>query len=202
MTTSQKAIGYLLARNAVSESFATRFHFDATQETVWARFMFYEEVPGRPPLLLRMLLPHPVATKGDKGRVGALVQCVYKGGNLVKRITVVEPPRLVQFEVIEQHLGIERRVITLGGSCEIRRAGNGADVVLTTIYRGYLRPRWLWRNLERLLIGQLHRHILNGMRAAIAQKSPALQRALAECPSAESSPPGGLACTSRLRSRR
>lgn len=202
MTTIHNVISYPLPRKTVSESVATRFHFDASPETVWGQFMFYEEVPGRPPFLLRILLPYPVATKGDKSSVGALVQCVYEGGNLVKRITAVEPPRLVRFEVIEQHLGIERRIITLGGSCEIWAVGDGADIVLTTNYRAFLRPRGLWRLAEKFLVGQLHGHILSGMRAAIAQTSPALQPALAECLSAETTPPGGLACTSRSHSRR
>ena len=31
--------------------------------------VLYEEVPGRPPFLLRTFLPHPVRTEGDKTRL-------------------------------------------------------------------------------------------------------------------------------------
>jgi hypothetical protein len=86
---------------------------------------------------------------------------------MVKRITVVERPHLVQFEVTQQRLGIEGCITTLGGSYEIRSCGDQTEVVLTTNYRGHLRPRYFWRPLERFLAHQLHRHILDGMRASL-----------------------------------
>ena len=46
----------------------------------------------------------------------------------VKRITALERPRLVRFEVIEQHLGVERCVTTVEGSYEIRADGSGSEV--------------------------------------------------------------------------
>lgn len=92
-----RLLGWLFARKAVSEAVATRVHFNASPEAVWNHIMFYEEVPGRPPFLLRALLPHPVRTEGDKTLVGATVRCAYKGGHLVKRITTVEPPHFLKF---------------------------------------------------------------------------------------------------------
>jgi hypothetical protein len=83
----------------------------------------------------------------------------------MKRLTLLDRPRLVRFEVIEQSLGVERCITTVEGSYEIDPAGPGAEVGLTTRYRGHLRPRWLWRPFERLLAHQLHRHILDGMGA-------------------------------------
>ena len=44
---------WLFAHGTVDETVATRFHFDASPEEVWNHIMFYEEVPGRPPFLLR-----------------------------------------------------------------------------------------------------------------------------------------------------
>ncbi|MGB0035840.1 MAG: SRPBCC family protein [Candidatus Acidiferrales bacterium] len=162
-------VGWLFPRNTVAEIVATSVHFDASPETVWQRILFYEEVSGRPPFLLRVLLPHPVRTEGDKTRAGATVQCRYTRGYLVKRITVVEPPHRVEFEVVEQRLGIESCITALGGSYEIRPRGDGTEVVLTTNYRGHLRPRHLWRPLERFLARQFHRHILGGMSAKVAR---------------------------------
>lgn len=164
-----RILSRLFAREAVSEVIVTRIHLDASPETVWNRIMFYEEVPGLPPFLLRTFMPHPVRTDGEKTEIGARVQCVYKGGNLVKRITDIKPPRLIQFEVIEQCLGIEGCVIAQGGSYEILHGGDGSEVVLTTKYMAYLRPRYLWRPLEKLVAGQLHQHILNGMRSCLPE---------------------------------
>jgi len=89
----------------------------------------------------------------------------------VKRITAVEPPRLMQFEVVEQCLGIEGCVIALGGSYQIHPNGYGSDIMLTTKYRAFLHPRRLWRPLEKLVTTQLHKHVLNGMRGSSSANS-------------------------------
>lgn len=160
------AFGRLFPPNPAIDEVRTTAHFDAPPEEAWQRMMFYEEVPQRPPLLLRLFLPVPVRTQPRDKQVGTVVECTYSRGGLLKRITVLERPRRVRFEVIEQRLGIERCTTTVEGSYDFRAAGDGTDVTLTTRYRGHLRPRALWRPVERLLAHQLHRHILAGMRAA------------------------------------
>jgi hypothetical protein len=159
-------VGRLFPPNREVEAVTTRAGFDLSPEDVWLALMFYEEVPQRPPLLLRLFLPSPVKTGGGRKEVGARVLCTYTHGSLVKRFTVLERPRLVRFEVVDQALGVERCLTTTEGSYEITPAAHGCEVALTTRYRGHLRPRWLWRPFERLLAHQLHRHILSGMGAA------------------------------------
>lgn len=146
----------------------TRARIDAPPDEAWRRIAFYEDIQERPSLFLRLLAPMPVRTSKPGLRVGAMVDCTYtEGGTLTKRITVVEPPSLLRFEVVDQRLGIEAFVATVEGSYEVSAAGAGAEIALTTVYRGSLRPRWLWRLPERWLAGQLHRHILRGMGARI-----------------------------------
>ena len=196
-------VGRLFPRNLATEVVATSVRFHASPETVWQRMLTYEDVPAPPPLLLRVLLPYPVRTEGDKTCVGATVQCSYKGGDMVKRITVVEPPHLMQFEVIEQRLGIEGCITTLGGSYEIRSCGDQTEVVLTTNYRGHLRPRYFWRPLERFLAHQLHRHILDGMRASLPRSGLSTRSAIAQRSMPKGIPPQEAACTtSQSRSHR
>ncbi len=175
-----RLVSWLFARNAMHEAVATRVRFDASPESVWNHVMLYEEVPGRPPFLLRALLPHPVRSEGAKTLVGATVRCVYEGGEIVKRITRVAPPHFLEFEVIEQRLGIEDCVLTLGGSYEFCPSGDATDVVLTTNYQAYLRPRHLGRALEALLVRQLHRHILRGVCAELRSGNLAVRSFVAE----------------------
>ena len=158
----------------VSESVGSRIHLDASAETAWSAMMFYEQVPGRPPLLLRAVVPCPVRTEGSKGSVGATVKCIYDGGDLVKRMTAIEPPQRIEFEVLEQRLGIEGCAIARSGSYELVPKRGGTDILLTTSYSAYLHPRWLWRPLEKLVTSQLHHHVLRGMRAAVAPEAVAL----------------------------
>ena len=111
----------------------------------------------------------------------------------MKRIVNVEPPHFLQFEVIEQRLGIEDCTLTLGGSYQIRPCEDATDVLLTTHYRAYLYPRFLWRPLEALLVGQLHNHIVDGIRQAILLINPAVLAAVAESARPQCASQGSLA---------
>ena len=158
-------LGRLFPPSLVIDVVTTTAAFHTPADQLWQRMMFYEEVPCRPPLLLRMFLPSPLKTQTRSKEVGSVVECTYGRGSLLKRITVLERPRLVRFEVLQQNLGIERCMTTVEGSYEFRADGRGTEVALTTQYRGHLRPRWLWHPFERLLAHQLHHHILAGMGA-------------------------------------
>jgi hypothetical protein len=198
-----RLVSCLFAREAVSEAVSTRVHLNVSAEMVWNHIMLYEEVPGQPPIFLRALLPHPVRTEGDKTHVGAIVRCAYSEGELVKRISRVEPPHLLQFEVIEQCLGIERCTLTLGGSYELHPCEDATQVLLTTNYRAFLRPRFLWRPLEALLVCRLHNHILDGIRRAILLTNRGALAALTESLTPQCASLGGPAWTvSRSHSRR
>lgn len=196
-------MSFLFSRQALKEAVATRVHIHANPETVWNRILFYEEVPGRPPFLLRALLPAPVRTEGGKTDVGATVRCIYSTGEVVKCITAVDRPHRIEFEVVEQRLGIERCARTLGGSYRISPCGDGVDVELVTKYRAFLGPRRLWRFLESLLVSSLHGHILSGIRNAVPTpvSQPSACSAVAKSFTPQCVPSGGLACTiSRSRS--
>jgi hypothetical protein len=162
-------VGRLFPRNQAVEAVATKVHFDASSEAVWRGLLFYEEVPHRPMPVLRMFLPVPIRTEGEKTRVGARIKCTYDGGYLEKRITEVEPGQRIKFDVLVQDLGIEDCISMHDGSYEIRAERGGFQVVLTTGYRGHLRPRWLWRPLEHFLAHRLHNHILGGMRLKLEE---------------------------------
>ena len=154
------------------EAVGTRLLFDAAPDTVWRKMLTYEEVPGRPPFLLRTLLPVPLRTEGDKTRLGAEIHCFYTGGDLVKIISAVEPPCFFEFEVTRQNIGIERRVRALRGSYRIRPCGQGTEVILTTAYSSRLGPRFFWRPIEEFMVHLMHRYILEGMRTTAPRPLP------------------------------
>lgn len=156
---------WLFGGPARNEMVSTRITIPAVPAQVWSSMQLYEEVTGRPPLILRAFMPRPLCTDGRKDRAGELVRCVYDCGNLIKRIISIEPPYRMVFDVLEQRLGIEGCIVAQRGSYEIDRDPVGSSVILTTQYRAFLHPRWLWRNLERFAAHQLHLHILHGMQA-------------------------------------
>ncbi len=188
-----RVLSWLFAREAVNETVETCLHFEVSPATVWNLIMFYEEVPGRPPFPLRVFMPCPVRTDGSKTSIGATVRCIYDGGDMVKRITDIKPPSLIEFEVTDQDLGIEGCVVARGGSYAIFPSGDGTNIVLTTRYSAYLHPRLLWRPLEKLVTGQLHRHVLNGMRSSLPSNTGEVPLP-AEPPTSQSGTEGELIC--------
>jgi hypothetical protein len=161
-------------QGARTDDVSTSFEFLASSEAVWQCLMFYEDVPRRPRPLLRLFLPLPLRSQGDKRSPGSFVRCSYERGHLIKRITNVEPARLLSFEVVEQGLGVERYGRAHWGSYELEPCGGGTRLTLTTAYSGLMRPRWLWRPLERYLCHRMHDHILLGMRERLAAENRSL----------------------------
>jgi hypothetical protein len=162
-----------ISRQSVDEA-VTRLTLRATPDEAWRALVFFEDVPQRPGLLLRALLPVPLRTSKPALAVGATVACTYSGGRTIaKRITVVEAPSLLRFEVVAQDLGIESWVTTVEGAYAIRACDDGAEIALTTRYLGRMRPRWLWRAPERWVAGALHRHILRAMDASLRERGAA-----------------------------
>jgi len=171
--TAARLAARLFSGRPASESVSTSVCFEASPETVWQRMLMYEEVSVRPSLILRALLPLPLSTEGDKSRVGANIHCAYREGDLMKRITVVDAPHLLEFDVIRQSLGFEGCVTALGGSYRLRPSGEQTEIALTTKYHAHLRPRRVWRPLERFVAHLFHRHILAGMRDSLPRPSQA-----------------------------
>ena len=165
-------VSRMCGRSGLGETVSTEARFTATPDEIWKQLMFYEDVPDTPAFLIRALLPYPVRAEGDKTSPGATVRCVYRTGDIIKRITAVGRPHLLEFEVIRQCLGIESCLVTRGGSYRISANGSASSVVLSTEYEAYLRPRFFWRPLETRLIGQLHMHILSGIRTAVRAGEP------------------------------
>lgn len=147
------------------DAVATSMRIAVSRASVWERLMFYEQLDQRPPLHLRLLLPVPIRTIGEKSHVGDEARCLYEGGHLIKRITEVEPEHLYAFDVIEQSLPIGGGMTLVGGAYRLDDQPLGATVVtLSTRYISARRPRWLWRPIEAAVCHSFHRHILGAIR--------------------------------------
>lgn len=143
----------------------TQLKVDATPQEAWNAIMFYEDVDHAPPWLLRLALPQPIRSVGDKSRVGGDVRCFYDKGYLAKRITRREEPRVLAFDVVEQRVQIEHDAALKSGSFEIEPTADGKAIIrLTTRYERKLAPRFAWEPIEQHVIHTLHGHVLEGMR--------------------------------------
>jgi hypothetical protein len=147
---------------------ATRVEVAAPSARVWEALTFYEQIEGRPPFLLRFLLPVPIRTEGRKSESGDETRCLYEGGHLVKRLTRVVRGRHYAFDVVEQDLALGAGLSLLGGWYALRELPGGRTEVETgTRYVSRRRPRWLWGPVEMAVCHMFHRHILRAMRHGV-----------------------------------
>ena len=102
---------------------STSATFDAPAAAAWDAIVFYEQVEHEPPLLLRLALPRPVRAEGSKAAVGDVERCIYARGSMVKTITRRDEPRLLAFDVSEQHLHFEHDVELVDGSFILQPLG-------------------------------------------------------------------------------
>jgi hypothetical protein len=138
---------------------------DATPEEAWNAIMFYEDVEHAPPWLLTLALPQPIRSEGNKQKEGEVVRCFYNCGTISKRISKVERPRVLTFDVVEAKMRSENYTTLKDGSFEIEPLGKTQSrITLTTRYERRLRPAWIWEPIERKVIHTLHGHVLEGMR--------------------------------------
>jgi len=149
-------------------SVVTRMVFTAPPAQVWDGLVFYEELGGRPPWHLRLLLPVPIRTKGKVSAVGNEATCIYEGGHLLKRITRIERGELYEFEVAEQALSVGGGMRLSGGRYTLRALPDGqTEVAVETRYLSRKWPRWFWRPLEKMVCHVFHRYLLGSMRRQV-----------------------------------
>jgi hypothetical protein len=157
------------ARNPTS--IETGMRFAASPDQVWNCLIFYEQIPSRPPLHLRILLPGPMRAEGRRSDVGDETRCVYDGGYLLKRVTRIDPWRYYGFDVVEQDLPIGGGIRLEGGSYTLVELPDGSTRIgLETRYVSPVRPRWLWKRIEAAVCHAFHRHILGAMRREVESR--------------------------------
>lgn len=146
-------------------SIVSRMTFSAPAAEVWKALIFYEQVEGRPPFYLRLLLPIPIRAEGQVSKVGDEATCLYEGGFLLKRITKIVHSETYEFEVAEQALSFGGGIRLSGGGYALRSlAGGGTEVAIETRYTSSKWPRYLWQPLEKTVCHWFHRYLLGSMR--------------------------------------
>ena len=164
-----------------AETIETSVVMDASPGRAWHALLFYEDVRRGAPALFRLGMPRPLYTTGSAAAVGDEKACVYDKGRLVKRVTALEPQRLLAFRVVEQ--GFEQHAMTLSGGAfqfdPVEGGGGTTRVSVRTSYHPHLGPRWCWRPFERLTVHTLHEHVLGGMadKAAAGARGAVPERA-------------------------
>ncbi|MGI8979045.1 MAG: hypothetical protein ACR2FY_07455 [Pirellulaceae bacterium] len=143
----------------------TGLTIDATPQEAWNAIMFYEDVDHAPPWLLHLALPQPIRSEGSKQKEGEIVTCFYNCGEIKKRISKVDAPRKLAFDVVDIQMRSENYARLQDGSFEIEPVGEKRSrITLTTRFERKLHPAFFWEPIEHKVIHTLHGHVLEGMR--------------------------------------
>ena len=143
----------------------TGLTIDSTPEEAWKAVMFYEDVEHAPPWLLHLALPQPIRSEGSKQKEGETVTCFYNCGEIKKRISKVDAPRKLAFDVVDIQMRSENYAKLKDGSFEIEPLGaKQCRITLTTRFERKLHPSFFWEPIEHQVIHTLHGHVLEGMR--------------------------------------
>lgn len=156
------------------ETVSTSTIINAPADECWDGLVFYEEVSHPPPLILRIGLARPLATRGPSHSPGDRRVCVYNKGTISKQIRRAEPGRVLSFDVIEQSIGYERDLRLLSGSFTFEPIDAGhTRVTLTSTYEPKLTPRFCWRWGEAIAFRTLHGYVLKGIALNTQKEEPA-----------------------------
>jgi hypothetical protein len=154
-------------------SVTTGLRLSAPAERVWEGLMFYEHIPQRPPLALRLVLPAPQRAEGHRSSEGDETRCLYERGHLLKRTTRIDRWRHYGFQVVEQELAIGHGIRLIGGGYDLRELSDGTTKLeLETRYFSPRWPRWLWGPFEAAVCHAFHRYILGAIRRQIEVRCP------------------------------
>ena len=159
-----------VATKSRQSTIVTRRTIAAPVAQVWKSLKFYEEIKRQPPLLLRLFLPRPRQAIALSPAVGHETTLQYDGGYYARRVTTLDPPRLYEFEVVDQQLAADRGVRFEGGAFALAElAADRTELAVTTRYRSGLQPRWLARPVEAYVCRRLQAHLLDAIEAAAGQ---------------------------------
>ena len=153
------------ATGARVEPIESRIRITATPPQIWAALEEIDAVHGPKPLLLRIGLPVPTMCEMDGTGVGARRTCHFDVGRIEERVSVWDPPRRMELEIVHWTLPGRHWLGYESASYELRETAPGeTEVSRVTTITSNLRPAWYWRPLERAGVRAEHDYLLRDVK--------------------------------------
>lgn len=123
------------------------------------------------PWLLQLDLPVPRKCVLEDEKVGGLRTCYFDGGNIVERITELEPGKVLDMDVIDYQLTGRKWLGFRKAKYLFEELPNGAcRMTRITGYTSVLYPRIYWEPLERMGIEQEHAYVFANLQRDLKNK--------------------------------
>jgi len=159
---------------------ATELEINAPPEKVWPYLFNLPDIPETNNVLFKAGIAHPTTIRAMGSTVGDRRECVLSTGVMPERLTVVEPYRRLQFEILdtlkplnetnpfrEVHTPHDRGyfIVQQGEFLLIPLPGGRTKLVGTSRYEHHLYPAPYWSIWTDLVVEQVHRRFMNEVKA-------------------------------------
>ena len=166
---------------------------NASPETVWRFIPSFPEIPGDPPGWMATGLACPLRAEMDGSGPGAARRCVLTTGIMPEVVTVWEPGRRLEFDVlstppsmVETNPFGEVHAPHTDGYFQSKRGrfiltalpDGRTRIEGTSWFTQNLQPAWYWGPITRYTVRQVHRRVLEHVRT-LAEEAAAQGTALA-----------------------
>ena len=117
---------------------------------------------------MKLDLPVPFKCILEKEEVGALRICYFEGGRIVERVTVFEPGKLLQMDVIDYELtgrdwlGFKEAIYKFDSL-----GTNSTKLTRITTYTSKLLPRIYWNRFEKIGVSQEHNYVFENIKSRL-----------------------------------
>ena len=153
------------------EPIASTITIAAPPALVWSALEEIDAIHGPKPFLMRIGLPVPTMCRMDGDGVGAKRTCYFENGYIQERVSLWDPPRRMELEIVHWTLPGRHWLGYQSASYELAPTPDGEATVVTrtTTITSNLRPAWYWRPLEGLGVRTEHDYLLRDVRQRIEQ---------------------------------
>ena len=168
--------GYDVAVAPTIYQVTTTIEIAASPETVWQHVISFAEMPKPTDWLFNSGIGYPRGVRLEGTGVGATRYCDFSTGSFVEPITVWEPGKRLEFDVVEsaapmkewspygdiQPAHLHGYFVSRKGRFVLTLLSNGHTLVEgTTWYQHSLEPGPYWRWWSDAIIHRIHRRVLN-----------------------------------------
>lgn len=150
----------------------------APVEKVWDEVIAFDRITEPPSGIFRLGIAYPVQARIEGEGVGAIRHCIFSTGPFVEPITVWEPPRLLEFDVVSNpvpmaefspygHIDtphLHETFVSRHGRFRLTEKDGLVILEGTTWYFQRIAPDWYWHHFSDRIIHQIHRRVLDQIR--------------------------------------
>ena len=160
-------------------SVVTSIVISADSETVWKNVVEFPELDEPTEFIFKTGIAYPINARIEGTGVGAVRYCNFTTGSFVEPVTEWDEPRLLKFNVVDQPEPMKEisfwdidaphlhdYFVSKQGQFKLTALPNGQTKLEgTTWYYHNIKPALYWRPWSNYIIHQIHKRVLNHIKA-------------------------------------